>query len=116
MTQEGTRPVVGWLVCVEGPDRGKDFRLHAEKNFIGRDNGMDICLARDEAVSRGRHAIVVFDPKKRNFWLYPGEAQGLVYLREELVNSPVQVGPYEVIEVGASKLVIVPFDTEKYPL
>src|SRR5881394_738435 len=26
-------PVVGWLVCVEGPDRGRDFRLHAEKNF-----------------------------------------------------------------------------------
>jgi hypothetical protein len=116
MTQEGTRPVVGWLVCIDGPDRGKDFRLHAEKNFIGRDNGMDVCLARDEAVSRGRHAIVVFDPKKRNFWLYPGESQGLVYHREELVNAPVQVGPYEVIEVGASKLVIVPFDTERYPL
>src|SRR5690242_13732720 len=29
-------PVVGWLVCVEGPDRGKDYRLHSEKNFVGR--------------------------------------------------------------------------------
>jgi hypothetical protein len=115
-TEAGTRPVVGWLVCIEGPDRGKDYRLHAEKNFIGRDSSMDICLARDESVSRSKHAIFVFDPKKRNYWLYPGDAQGLVYLREELVNTPMQVGPYEVIEVGSSKLVLVPFDTERYPL
>src|SRR5262249_26846325 len=32
----GISPVVGWLVCVEGPDKGRDFRIHSEKNFIGR--------------------------------------------------------------------------------
>lgn len=116
MGARGTRPVVGWVVCIDGPDKGKDFRLHPEKNFIGRDSSMDVSLAADESVSRTKHAIVVFDPKKRNFWLYPGDAQGLVYLKEELVNTPVQVGPYDLIEVGSSKLVLVPFDTERYPL
>jgi hypothetical protein len=29
-------PVVGWLVCVKGPDRGRDYRIRSEKNFIGR--------------------------------------------------------------------------------
>ena len=56
-------PVVGWLVCLAGPDRGKDFRLHAEKNFIGRAPNMDVCVAGDETVSRERHAMVIFDPK-----------------------------------------------------
>jgi hypothetical protein len=116
MTEQGARPVVGWIVCTDGPDRGRDYRIHAEKNFIGRDASMDVSLSHDESVSRDRHAILVFDPKKKNYWLYPGESQGLVYLKEELVNSPVQVGPYEEIEVGASTLVLVPFDTEKYPL
>lgn len=29
-------PVTGWLVCIEGPQYGKDFKIHAGKNFIGR--------------------------------------------------------------------------------
>ena len=27
-------PVVGWLVCIEGADKGKDFRILSERNFI----------------------------------------------------------------------------------
>ena len=115
-TTEGIRPVVGWLVCIEGLDKGADYRLHAEKNFVGRDAGMDIAIKKDESVSRNRHAVVIFDPKKRNFWLDKGESQGLVYKNDELVNSPVPIQPYEVIELGKSKLVLVPFDTEKFPL
>ncbi len=116
LTEAGTRPVVGWLVCVEGPDKGKDYRLHSEKNFIGREPGMDILIAGDASVSRRKHAILTFDPKKRNFWLQPGESESLVYLNEELVNAPVLLAPYQIVEVGKSRLVLVPFDTEKFPL
>ena len=35
----GSEPVVGWLVCIEGPMRGVDFRLHDGYNFIGREEG-----------------------------------------------------------------------------
>src|SRR5947209_1623897 len=38
----GVSPVVGWLVCIEGPNRGQDYRIHMEKNFIGRSSAMDI--------------------------------------------------------------------------
>ena len=43
---EVMHPVVGWLVCIEGPSKGKDYRMIAEKNFIGRSPEMDIriCL------------------------------------------------------------------------
>ena len=37
----GFDPVVGWLVCTEGPDRGRDYRLRTAKNFIGRAPEMD---------------------------------------------------------------------------
>ena len=52
----GISPVVGWLVCVEGPDKGRDFRIHSEKNFIGRSPAMDIAVTGDESVSREKHA------------------------------------------------------------
>jgi hypothetical protein len=106
--------VVGWLVCLAGPDRGRDFRLHAEKNFIGRSALMDVCVAGDESVSRDRHALVIFDPKKRMFWAVPGEASGLVYLNGDIVHSPAPMRCDDVLEVGQTKLVLIPFCGEKY--
>jgi hypothetical protein len=107
-------PVVGWLVCLAGPDRGRDFRLHAEKNFVGRSPLMDVCVAGDESVSRDRHALVIFDPKKQAFWAVPGEASGLVYLNGDIVHSPTQMQRDDVLEVGQTKLVLIPFCGEKY--
>jgi hypothetical protein len=107
-------PVVGWLVCLAGPDRGRDFRLHAEKNFIGRSPLMDVCVAGDESVSRDRHATVIFDPKKQTFWTLPGDASGLVYLNGDIVHSPAQMRRDDVLEVGQTKLVLIPFCGEKY--
>jgi hypothetical protein len=107
-------PVVGWLVCLAGRDRGRDFRLHAEKNFIGRSPLMDVCVAGDESVSRDRHALVIFDPKKQVFWAVPGDATGLVYLNGDIVHSPTQMKSDDVLEVGQTKLVLIPFCGEKY--
>jgi hypothetical protein len=107
-------PVVGWLVCLAGPDRGRDFRLHAEKNFIGRSPLMDVCVAGDETVSRDKHATVIFDPKKQTFWTLPGDASGLVYLNGDIVHSPAQMQSDDVLEVGHTKLVLIPFCGEKY--
>jgi pSer/pThr/pTyr-binding forkhead associated (FHA) protein len=100
-------------VCLEGPERGRDYRLHGEKNFIGRDPGMDIRIAGDDAISRQRHAVVTYEPKRKTFWLQPGDAAGLVYLNQELVNTPMQIYADDVIELGGSKLVLVPFQSAK---
>jgi len=74
--ESSPNPVAGWLVCLEGPDRGRDYRLHMEKNFIGRAQNMDVVLDGDSTVSREKHAIVIFDPRKKVFWALPGEASG----------------------------------------
>jgi hypothetical protein len=109
-----SEPVVGWLVCTDGPDRGKDYRLHAEKNYIGRAPAMDVAIEGDNTVSRERHGIVVFDPKKQSFWILPGDAAGLVYLNGEMVNTPTAMDRDDILEIGKSKLVLIPFCGEKY--
>ena len=38
------QPVVGWVVCIEGPNYGQDFRLVAGRNFLGRGQGMQVRL------------------------------------------------------------------------
>ncbi len=107
-------PVVGWLVCLEGPDRGRDFRLHGEKNFIGRSPLMDVCVPGDDTVSREKHGVVIFDPKKQAFWVLPGDSSGLVYLNGDLVHAPTQINRDDVIEIGQTKLVLIPFCGDKY--
>jgi pSer/pThr/pTyr-binding forkhead associated (FHA) protein len=75
---------------------------------------MDVCIPGDDTVSRERHGVVIFDPKKQVFWVLPGDASGLVYLNGEIVHSPTQLKHDDVLELGQTKLVLIPFCGDKY--
>lgn len=105
----GIDPVVGWLVATEGPSKGSDYRIHTERNFIGRAASMDIAITGDDTVSREKHAILTFDPKKKQFWIQPGESTGLVYLNGDAIYVPQLLNARDMIEIGQTKLVFVPF-------
>jgi hypothetical protein len=110
-------PVVGWLVCVKGADRGRDYRIRAQRNFIGRDVSMDICISGDPSISRKNHAILIYDPRTNSFRLAPGEARGLTYLNNESVDLPLTLKAYDAIELGpagTTKLLFVPFCGEPF--
>ncbi|HHY75039.1 MAG TPA: FHA domain-containing protein [Bacillus bacterium] len=105
---EGIEPVTGWLVCIEGPQMGQDYRIMAEKNFIGRSEDMHIRIIGDNSISRRNHAVIVYDPKKRNFFLLPGDASGLAYHNNEAVYSPTELSAYDVIQLGRSIFIFIP--------
>lgn len=101
-------PVVGWFVCIEGAERGKDYKIISEKNFIGRSEEMHITISGDNTISRRNHAIISYNPKERNFVLIPGaETSGIIYVNEEAIYSPTEVTSYDVIEIGESKFVFI---------
>lgn len=101
-------PVTGWLVCIEGADKGKDFRLHPERNFIGRSAEMDVYLS-DEHVSREKHAIISYNPLAKTFKLIPGESRSLVFCNEEEVDVPRLLDARDLIQLGKTKLLFIPF-------
>lgn len=106
--QGGICPVVGWLVCIEGAERGKDYKVISEKNFIGRSEEMHITISGDNTISRRNHAIISYNPKERNFTLIPGaETSGIVYVNEDAIYSPTEITSYDVIEIGESKFVFI---------
>lgn len=107
-------PVVGWIVCIEGPDKGKDFRVWAKNNTIGRSEKMDICLKGDSTISRENHARLAYDEKHNNFHLIPAESTNNIYLNDEPIYIPAQIGAYDVIEFGDSKFIFVPLCNEKF--
>lgn len=110
----GVDPVVGWLVCVEGGDKGRDYRIHAERNFVGRSERMDICIRGDETISREAHAIISYDVRKNTFRVFPGESKGIVYVNDEEVITAVQLKSYDLIELGKTKLVFIPLCGENF--
>ncbi len=110
----GIDPVVGWLVCIEGAERGRDYRLRSERNLIGRSPSMDICINGDDTISRNSHAVISFEPKHGAFRLSPGEGRGLVYVNEESVDIPTELKAHDIIELGQTKLMFVPFCGERF--
>jgi hypothetical protein len=107
-------PVVGWLVCIHGPERGRDYRIHSENNMLGRSADMDIFIEHDPLISRGRHTVITFDPQNNLFYLSPGVGQSLVYLNGKAVLAHQELKPYDEILVGATKLLFFPFCRDRF--
>lgn len=100
--------VVGWLVCVSGPARGRSYELHAGRNFIGRAAIMDVALPEDTAVARERQASVIFDPRTARFSVTANETRELTYVNGELVYDHCDLTANDVLLVGSTHLMLVP--------
>lgn len=109
-----TRLVVGWLVCIKGPNKGMSFNLYHGKNYIGRAHESDVVLDKDKSVSRLKHAIIVYDPMAKVFIAVPGESRELYYLNKNIVLSNELLKAYDKINIGASELLFVPLCNDKF--
>ena len=101
-------------MCIEGARQGKDYKVRDGKNFIGRADDMHIQILGDNQIARRNHAIIVFDKKKKETVLLPGDSSGLTYLNNEAVYVPTPLNPYDVIEIGESQFLFVPFCGEHF--
>lgn len=107
-------PVVGWLVSVSGKHFGESFKIGAGKNSIGRNDDNRIVLSLDNAVSRSKHAIITYEPKKRNFYIQPGDSSGLTYLNDEYITETKQIRRRDIIEIGDSRLIFIPLCGDEF--
>lgn len=103
----GFTPVVGWLVCIEGPDRGNDYRIRTGYNHIGRAEHMDICIRGDKQISREKHALIAYDDTEKIFFFGPSDGRNIVRVNNKMVMMPTELNPYDIITIGTSKLIFV---------
>lgn len=106
---EGYEPVVGWLVCIEGAEIGKSYLLKAGRNFIGRSHSNDVVISMDNSISREKHAIVIYDPKSRNYMVQPGMSNELFYVNDNVVLQAGKINARDILSLGNTKLMFVPF-------
>ena len=104
----GQEPVVGWLVCVKGAYFGQSFDLKTGRNNVGRAGNMDIVLAQEPTVSRNRHAVLTYEPGERQFFIQPGESNGLTYHNQAVVMQFEALHAYDRVRLGNAEFMFVP--------
>ena len=106
LTANGTEPVVGWLVCIEGINQGIDYRIHAGYNYIGREAG-DVQIREDAQISRQNHAMVAYDSSERLYYVGPSTGRNLIKVNGKAVIGAVEIHNYDVISIGSTKLLFI---------
>jgi hypothetical protein len=110
-----TQPLVAWFVVVEGKGKGRDIRIIAGQNSIGRDKSNMVCIDfGDTTISREKHAFIIYDTKHKKFMFKSGEGQNISYLNEEGVYSPMPIKDGDTIEIGETKLRFVQLCDENF--
>ena len=107
-------PIAGWLVCIEGPEKGKDYRLHYENNFIGRGARMDVCLSGDRTVSEDRHAVITYDSQERKFFFALSGGSSIVRLNGKAVLMTQEINNGDKLQIGQGTFQFVPFCGEQF--
>lgn len=108
---KGNDYVTGWLVCLEGPEKGRDYRLHHGFNRIGRSFEMDVQVIDDPAVTREGHCAVVYDDRQNQFSVVPTSG-ALTYYNGQLLTGPERLKSGDEIGLGNSRFEFVPFCRE----
>ena len=107
-------PAVGWLVAVDGPNMGADYRIHPGDNHIGSKRG-DIRIQDDRYIADEKDSIISFVPQTGQFSIAYERGKNVL-----LVNDvPVTGGSAELhdrdrITVGNTNLVLVALRGEAF--
>jgi len=106
-----TDPVVGWLVIVGGPGLGSFRPIFEGNNTIGRADAQRIPIDfGDDAISSEEQAYIRYDSVDRSFLFVPNLAKtNVVKVNEAKPTSAVPLAAMDVITMGRTQLVFVPF-------
>lgn len=104
-------PVVGWLVVVGGPGLGSYRPIFEGNNSIGRASGQRIPIDfGDDAISSEEQAFIRYDGADRSFLFVPNLSKtNVVSLNDKRPTAAVQLTAMDVITMGRTQLVFVPF-------
>lgn len=113
-TEQGVDPAVGWLVSLTGKEKGKDYRLHSDNNFVGRSEKMDVCIKNDDTISRENQAVVTYDAESRSYFFSPGEGRSVIRLNGKAIFQTAELAAYDKLTIGKTELLFIPLCGEEF--
>ena len=104
-------PVVGWLVVIGGPGLGAHRPVYEGNNTLGRASSQRIPIDfGDESISGEEQVYIRYDSSDKAFLLVPNLTKtNVVAVNDEKPTNAVPLKAMDVITVGRTQLVFVPF-------
>ena len=106
-------PVVGWLVCLSGAERGRSRELYNGNNFIGRD-GMGRLVEAEPGLHREWTLVVTYDRRDRAFFCGLAGGREVVRLNGRPMSGTSPLSAGDRLEVGDTPLLFVPLCGEAF--
>ncbi len=108
-------PVVGWLVIVSGPGKGRALPLGYGTNSIGRGETDRVKVDfGDNRISRSGQSTVTYDPRGRVYYVQHGGGTNLTYVDDKPVLTPTELAALTHITIGDTVLRFVPLCGEEF--
>ena len=110
-------PAAGWLVCVSGPDKGKDFCVITEKTLIGRSgsNSYKVELSDGKISRNSAVAVIAYLPDTHSFVISPVPGGNLfVRLNNRGIQGPCALNDNDIIHIGDTVLVFISFCNQNF--
>jgi len=99
--------VVGWLVIIAGPGRGKVLPLGYGVNDLGQGAGARLRLDfGDESIIHENQAAIIYTMRSRRFYLQ-SVATG-TWLDGRMIRESVELKGNETLQIGQTRLRFVP--------
>ena len=110
----------GWLICIKGVNKGRDYKIHIGRNTSGSGEENSIAVLGDNAVSKAEQVIIIYNPENNRFFAWAGSSQPSSYLNGKLLLDKTEVKKNDVLELGNTRLMLIPccdenFDWGKFP-
>ena len=106
-------PVVAWLACIQGPERGKSYIIKPGVNIVGRADNMHIVIKGDDTISRVDHAEIEYDADENIFYLVRRK-NAEVKRNGVRVREPEVLQGFDTVQLGDSLFKFVPLCSEKF--
>ncbi len=102
---EETRLVSGWLVCEEGPLRGRVETLYLGQNFLGEKGGPPL----------GKAPLrIVYEGKRGQFWCSFLGGRDPLWVNGTMMLSTVELSARDRLRLGTNRFVFVPLCGEDF--
>lgn len=98
----------GWLIRLDEPERGREYRILAGYNFLGSDAAADICISGDPGISPQRAAVLGYDAQMSLFSFGPCGGHLPVRVNGTMILDAVILNAYDVLTVGDTRLLFLP--------
>ena len=105
--EKGNKLLVGWLVCILGAEKGRDYRLFHGVNRMGQGRGCEIEIVDDPEMS-SEQLRIVYDGKGACFYVVPTDGN-LTYLNGQVLKEAKPIFKGDKLSTGSSVFVFVPF-------